>query len=170
MNTTTRSQKSARSDKGRVVIGKVRKLLFRGKGVAIAKMLTPHEIWFVEPQTFLFSKGVDVEEGKWFSCTGTLLLTRKYGAQFHVNSYNKITCPGEKPVLNAKHAEIISALLAGEIPGIGADTARILFERLGENILSLTDAGDIEKIKGFGERRAFTVLANIRRFLDEFKS
>lgn len=170
MSTTTSQDRSVHTDKGRTVIGQVEKLLFRGKGVAIAQMLTPEVIWLVNPQTYLFAKGLDVEEGRWFCCRGKLLITRKYGVQFHVSSYNQIDSPGEKPVLNSRHTEIISALLAGEIPGIGADTARILFERLGENILSLTDAGDIEKIKGFGERRAFTVLANIRRFLDEFKS
>lgn len=147
------------------VKGVLREVIFRRRDFLVALVDLKDDSLLVKPSRFVLPNGGDIATGQLYLFHGRLLLRRERGVQFVVDAHEpfvqrtgKVTFSTPKPLLQA--------LIDGEVPSIGAGTGKRLVDGFGEDLFTMRDASPLTSMTGIGERKAISILANIRRYLD----
>ena len=146
------------------VTGYLRGVLYRKKRFVVG-LVDVEETLLLNPRRFVLPQGGNIVVGQNYRFSGRLIINRHYGTQFQVDHHELLSAtPTHRPI--KREAPLLAALKAGEVPGIGADTGARLVQGFGEDLLTMRDAHPLTCMTGIGERRAFSILANIKRYID----
>lgn len=149
----------------KTVKGVLREVIFRRRDFVVGVVDINDSPFMINPSRFVFPKGGDITTGQMYLLHGKLLFRRARGLQFLV--YHHEPCIAERTkVTFSTPKPLLQALAEGEVPSIGANTGKRLVEGFGADLFTMQDPSALTSMTGIGERKAISILANIRRYLD----
>lgn len=78
--------------------------------------------------------------------------------------------PPPNDILITKYPELVKAMLAGEVPTIGKETALRLYLLFGDSLFEFTSGAPLEALDGFGKRKAFSTFTNLQAYRNGLNS
>lgn len=148
------------------VVGQLRKIIYR-KGDFVVALLDAETPLPVPVERVVLQHGGDIQTNIRLRLYGKLVLRRIHGFQFVASSFEEAAKPIRPAPPPAFKKPLLEALELGEVPGVGAETGCRLVKAFGSDLATLEEPAALATLTGIGHRRAFSILANIHRYIDE---